>query len=262
VNAVVAERVGVRRGGRPVVHDVDLIVGAGAWVALVGPNGAGKSSLLHAIAGLVPHTGSLRVHDLDPRRGRRRAVSRVIALVPQRPVIPEGVDVRSYVILGRNPHLGRFTSAGAEDRRIVEDALARLDLLDLAGRHATDLSGGELQRVVLARALAQQPRVLLLDEPTTALDLGHQQEVLDLVDALRVESGITVLCALHDLTLAAQYAHRLVLLDRGRVREDGSPRDVLDARLLSDVYRARVEVLGHPGGPVVLPVREASERDQ
>lgn len=258
MNAVVAEGVGVARGGRPVVHDVDLAVAVGAWVALVGPNGAGKSSLLHAIAGLVPHTGSLRVHDLDPRRARRRIVARILALVPQRPVIPEGVDVRGYVALGRNPHLGRFTSAeGPEDWRIVEDALARLDLLDLAARHATELSGGELQRVVLARAIAQQPRVLLLDEPTTALDIGHQQEVLDLVDALRVEADITVLCALHDLTLAAQYAQRLVLLDRGRVREDGPPSEVLDARLLSEVYRARVEVLGHPGGPVVLPVRQS-----
>jgi iron complex transport system ATP-binding protein len=160
------------------------------------------------------------------------------------------------VTLGRNPHLGRFTSAeGPEDRRIVDDALAHLDLLDLGRRHATELSGGELQRVVLARAIAQQPRVLLLDEPTTALDIGHQQEVLDIVDRLRADAGITVLCALHDLTLAAQYAHRLVLLDHGRVREDGAPADVLDARLLSDVYRARVEVLDHPGGPVVLPVR-------
>jgi iron complex transport system ATP-binding protein len=256
MNAVVAEGVGVQRGGRPVVHDVDLQIAAGTWLALVGPNGAGKSSLLHAIAGLVPHTGSLLVHDLDPYRGRRRIVSRLIALVPQRPVIPEGVSVRAYVTLGRNPHLGRFTSAeGPEDRRIVEDALAHLDLLDLGRRHATELSGGELQRVVLARAIAQQPRVLLLDEPTTALDIGHQQEVLDIVDRLRADAGITVLCALHDLTLAAQYAHRLVLLDHGRVREDGAPADVLDARLLSDVYRARVEVLDHPGGPVVLPVR-------
>jgi iron complex transport system ATP-binding protein len=257
MNAVVAERVGVRRGTRAVVHDVDLQIPVGAWLALLGPNGAGKSSLLHAIAGLIPHTGSLRVHDLDPHRGRRRAVSRLIALVPQRPVIPEGVPVRAYVTLGRNPHLGRFTAAeGPEDRRIVEDALARLDLLDLASRHATELSGGELQRVVLARALAQEPRVLLLDEPTTALDIGHQQDVLDTVESLRVDSGITVLCALHDLTLAAQYANRLVLLDHGRIREDGAPVDVLDARVLSEVYRARVEVLDHPGGPVVLPVRQ------
>ena len=193
MNPVVAERVSVARG-RPVVHDVDLTVAMGDWVALVGPNGAGKSSLLHAIAGLVPHIGTLRVHDLDPRRGRRRTVARILALVPQRPVIPEGIAVRAYVALGRNPHLGRFTTAeGPEDRRIVEDALARLDLLGLAARLATELSG-ELQRVVLARAIAQQPRVLLLDEPTTALDIGHQQEVLDLVDALRIDAGITVLC--------------------------------------------------------------------
>ncbi len=258
MNPVVAEGVSVARGGRPVVHDIDLTVAMGDWVALVGPNGAGKSSLLHAIAGLVPHIGLLRVHDLDPRRGRRRTVARILALVPQRPVIPEGIDVRAYVALGRNPHLGRFTTAeGPEDRRIVEDALARLDLLGLATRLATELSGGELQRVVLARAIAQQPRVLLLDEPTTALDIGHQQEVLDLVDALRIDAGITVLCALHDLTLAAQYAQRLILLDRGRVREDGPPATVLDAGLLSEVYRARVEVIGHPGGPVVLPVRQS-----
>lgn len=254
--ALVAEQVSVDRGGVRVVDAVDLVVPRGEWVAVVGPNGAGKTSFLHAVAGLVPRaSGRLRVMGLDPAGARRREVARVVALVPQRAVVPEGVTVSQLVSLGRTPHIGRFGRDGAGDRAVVQDALARLELEHLAGRAADRLSGGELQRVVLARALAQQPAVLLLDEPTSALDLGHQQSVLDLVDGLRRDHGITVLSALHDLTLAAQYAHRLVLLDSGRLLVDDAPAAVLSAGRLADVYGARVEVLQVRGRPAVVPVR-------
>ena len=181
----------VDRGGVRVVTDVDLVVEPGEWVAVVGPNGAGKTSLLHAVAGLIPATGHLRVGGLDPAHAPRRRMARAVALMPQRPVVPEGISVRELVALGRTPHLRRFGTESAADRDAVERTLDRLDLSELADRPALGVSGGELQRVVLARALAQEPQVLLLDEPTSALDIGHQQSVLDLVGAMRLQDELT-----------------------------------------------------------------------
>jgi iron complex transport system ATP-binding protein len=253
--------VSVERGGRRVVTDVDLVVEQGDWVAIVGPNGAGKTSLLHAVAGLIPAIGGLRVGGLDPGRAPRRQVARVVALMPQRPIVPEGTTVRELVALGRTPHLGRFRTETAADRDAVERTLSRLELTEFAERPALGLSGGELQRVVLARALAQEPRVLLLDEPTSALDIGHQQSVLDLVSSLRRQDGLTVVAAMHDLTLAGQYGRRVVLIHEGRLVADGTPADVLKPNRLSEVYGARVEVLPRAGGPAVVPVPSHANAD-
>ena len=253
--AVACRDLHVARDNTPVLHGVDLSVPAGAWVSLVGPNGSGKTTLLFALAGLISSTGHLEVEGVTPRRGGRRRVARTVALMPQRPVVPEGVTARELISLGRTPHIPRFGTESAHDVVVVDTVIDRLDLHDLAGRIATTLSGGELQRVVLGRALAQQPRVLLLDEPTSALDIGHQQQVLDLVDSLRRETGLTVIAAMHDLTSAAQYGERLVLLDRGRVVADGRPGEVLTAERIAQVYGARVEVVGRTDGPAVLPVR-------
>jgi iron complex transport system ATP-binding protein len=247
--------VGVVRGGVRVVTDVDLVVEPGEWVAVVGPNGAGKTSLMHAVAGLIPATGHLRVGGLDPAHAPRRRMARVVALMPQRPVVPEGISVRELVALGRTPHLRRFGTETAADRDAVERTLDRLELTELADRPALGVSGGELQRVVLGRALAQEPQVLLLDEPTSALDIGHQQSVLDLVGAMRLQDELTVVAAMHDLTLAGQYGRRIVLLHQGRVVADASPAEVLRPSLLAEVYGARVEVLQREHGPAVLPVR-------
>ncbi|QMU22788.1 ABC transporter ATP-binding protein [Gordonia rubripertincta] len=244
------------RGGVEVLHDIDLEVGSGAWVSLVGPNGSGKTTLLHALAGLVASTGRIDVAGVDPGRARRREIARAVALMPQRPIVPEGTSVRELIGLGRTPHIARFGSETRSDREVVDDVIERLDLEEFANRSASALSGGELQRVVLARALAQQPRVLLLDEPTSALDIGHQQQVLDLVDSMRRASDLTVIAAMHDLTSAAQYGQRLVLLDRGRIVADGPPAEVLTAERLRDVYAAKVEVLDRRDGPAVLPVRD------
>jgi iron complex transport system ATP-binding protein len=249
----------VDRGGVQVVTDVDLVVEPGDWVAVVGPNGAGKTSLLHAVAGLIPATGSVRVGGLDPVRASRRRTARVVALMPQRPVVPEGTSVREMVALGRTPHLRRFGTETAADRDAVERTLHRLELIELADRPAVGLSGGELQRVVLGRALAQQPQLLLLDEPTSALDIGHQQSVLDLVNRMRLQDELTVIAAMHDLTLAGQYGRRVVLLHQGRVVADASPAEVLRPARLSEVYGARVEVLHREDGPAVLPVRRPHE---
>lgn len=245
------------RGGVEVLHDVDLEIGSGAWVSLVGPNGSGKTTLLHALAGLVASTGRIDVAGVDPGRARRRETARAVALMPQRPIVPEGTSVRELIGLGRTPHIARFSGETRSDREVVDDVIERLDLQEFANRSASALSGGELQRVVLARALAQQPRVLLLDEPTSALDIGHQQQVLDLVDSMRRASELTVIAAMHDLTSAAQYGQRLVLLDRGRIVADGPPAEVLTAERLRDVYAAKVEVLDRRDGPAVLPVRDS-----
>jgi iron complex transport system ATP-binding protein len=245
----------VERGGVEVVHDVDLVVEPGDWVAVVGPNGAGKTSLLHAVVGLVPAGGTVAVAGLDPRVVHRREVARVAALMPQQPVVPAGITVRELVTLGRTPHLRRFGTETAADRAAVERTLRRLELQELADRAASGLSGGELQRAVLGRSLAQEPQLLLLDEPTSALDIGHQQGVLDLVDRMRVQDGLTVIAAMHDLTLAGQYGRRVVLMHQGRVVADAGPSEVLQPERLAQVYGARVEVLPRHGGPAVLPVR-------
>ena len=253
--AVTCRDLRVARDRTPVLHGIDVTVPAGEWVSLVGPNGSGKTTLLFALAGLIPAAGHIEVEGVTPRRGGRRHVARTVAMMPQRPVVPEGVTARELIALGRTPHIPRFGTESAHDVVVVDTVIDRLDLHDLAGRIATTLSGGELQRVVLARALAQQPRVLLLDEPTSALDIGHQQQVLDLVDSLRRESGLTVVAAMHDLTSAAQYGQRLVLLDGGRVVADGPPAEVLTAERIAQVYDARVEVLDRPAGRAVLPLR-------
>lgn len=256
---VACKSVSAKRGGVEVLHDIDLVVSAGTWVSLVGPNGSGKTTLLHSIAGLVDATGDISVAGVTPRKSGRRAVARAVALMPQRPIVPDGVTVRELIRLGRTAHIPRFGSEKAHDLEIVDRVIARLELEDFAPRSATALSGGELQRVVLARALAQQPDVLLLDEPTSALDIGHQQQVLDLVDSMRCEESLTVIAAMHDLTSAAQYGQRLVLLDRGRIVADGPPAEVLTADRIAQVYGARVEVLDRRDGRAVLPLRERED---
>ncbi|BBX27718.1 ABC transporter ATP-binding protein [Mycolicibacterium alvei] len=261
--AVTCADLTVVRREATVLDAVNLTVSAGEWVSVVGPNGAGKTTLLHVLAGLVPDakvSGRVRVTGLDPLAVRRRQIAAAVALMPQRPIVPEGVSVTELIDLGRTPHTSRFGASSAVDRDVVAGVIERLDLRDIAARPATELSGGELQRVVLARALAQQPSVLMLDEPTSALDVGHQQQVLELVDALRVADGITVIAAMHDLTLAGQYAERMVMLAAGRVVADGTPAEVLTAQRIAEVYQARVEVVERGGGVAVLPVRDRARR--
>ena len=247
------ERVAVELGGRNVVDGVSFTVGHGEWVALIGPNGAGKTTLLRAVAGLVSHDGVISVDGEPAQKLGRRELARRVALVPQVPLMPGGMTVREYVLLGRTPYV---PYAGRESRRdlsVTEDALARLDLVGLAGRSLGTLSGGERQRAVLARALAQDAPLLLLDEPTTALDAGRQQEALELIDALRLDAGLTVLAAMHDLTLAGQYASRLLLLSGGRIVAHGAPAEVLTEPLIAEHYGATVRV---DESLAVVPVRK------
>jgi iron complex transport system ATP-binding protein len=255
VSALTAAELRVRLGAAVPVDGVSLRVEAGGWLAVLGPNGAGKSTLLRALAGLLPYQGSVTLDPAPAGRGRRE-LARVLAYVAQQPALPPDVSVRGYVLLGRTPYLGYLGNPGRADREIADAALDRLELAGFAGRRLGTLSGGERQRVALARALAQQPRVLLLDEPTSALDLGHQQQVLELVDRLRRQEGLTVVSTLHDLTAAAQYAERLVLLDRGRVAAAGTPAEVLTADRVRAVYHALVSVSSDTvGRPVLTPLR-------
>jgi iron complex transport system ATP-binding protein len=256
MSSVVLKDVVVRYGEAVAVGGVDLTVDTGAWVCLIGPNGAGKTSLLHAVAGLVPHEGTVQVDgvSLDGLAPLPRA--RVVALVPQRPVIPEDITVTDYALLGRTPHIRRFAVETRDDRDVVARVLERLELTAFASRLLGKLSGGELQRVLLARALAQQSPVLLLDEPTSALDLGHQQQVLHLVDELRRDLGLTVITTMHDLTLAGAHADTLVLLDGGQAVASGPPDVVLTAPLLRRYYHTDIEILTASDGTIaVVPLR-------
>lgn len=246
-------------GGQRVVEGLSVAIGAGEWVALIGPNGAGKTTALRAAAGLVPYTGSVEVAGAEVASTPQRRLARELALVPQIPVTPLGLRVREYVLLGRTPYIPYFGSESRADLDACARALRRLDLERFAERELGTLSGGERQRAVLARALAQEPSLLLLDEPTSALDIGRQQSVLELVDCLRRDYRLAVVVAMHDLTLAAQYADRLLLLSAGHVVAEGAPREVLTEWNVGEHYRARVELVAAAGGaPAVIPKRPAA----
>jgi iron complex transport system ATP-binding protein len=248
--------VSVSLDGTPVVKAVSCTAEGGGWLALIGPNGAGKSTLMRAMAGLVPYSGSVTVGGAEARTMKARERARLLAYVPQEPVLPPDLTVSQYVMLGRTPHLSYLAVPGQRDRERARAAMERLDVARFAGRRLARLSGGERQRAVLARALAADPSVLLLDEPTSMLDVGHEQQVLELVDALRRDTGLTVVSTLHDLTLAGQYAEQLVMLNAGQVVAAGRPAAVLTAALIETVYAASVTVgLGPDGRPVVSPRR-------
>ncbi|HYP54916.1 MAG TPA: ABC transporter ATP-binding protein [Solirubrobacterales bacterium] len=255
---IAVDGVGVELGGRAVLEDVTLTVAEGGWTMLIGANGAGKTTLLRVVSGAVDCRGRLAVAGRDPRRTSVSRRARDVAIVWQSPLLPLDMSVRTYVMLGRTPHLGMLGRAGARDRKATVEALRRLDLEQLAERRLGALSGGERQRATLARALAQEAPVLVLDEPTTALDVGRQQEALDLVRELREERRLTVLGAMHDLTLAGQYADDLALLDGGRLVRHGPPAEVLTRELIGRHYRARVDVIEAHGAPVVLPVGQGA----
>jgi iron complex transport system ATP-binding protein len=228
--AIAARDVTVTLGGARVLDGVSLDVTEGEWLALLGPNGAGKTTLVRALSGTVKHGGCIAFGDdasAAPRGPRERA--RRIAVVPQTPAIPPGITAFEYVLLGRTAHQGLRLSASLDDRRRSLAVLQRLDLERFAQRDLGTLSGGERQRVVLARALVADAPVLVLDEPTAALDLGHQFEILELLAELQQERGLTVVTTLHDLGIAGQFGDRLAVLSEGRLVAHGAPSEVLTA---------------------------------
>ncbi len=257
MSAIVLDRVEVRYGDQLALAPYSGRVEPGEWIGLIGPNGAGKSSLLKAIAGLVRATGSILVGDVVLDGGDPRGRARQVAYVAQEPLIPDDMNVFDYVLLGRTPYIGYFGAESAHDRDVVRGVIDRLRLGAFADRMLGSMSGGERQRAVLARALAQEAPVLLLDEPTSALDIGHQQQALELVTELREHQAITVISAMHDLTLAGTYANRLVMLDQGDVVASGPAVEVLTAERLGEVFHVCVTVDVDPsdGAVIVVPRR-------
>ena len=257
------EGLSVSYGSAPVLTGVDLSVAPGEWVGVIGPNGAGKSTLLKAVAGLVDLTGRVFLSGQRQRDLDRRSLARSVAYVPQDPVMPVGMNVAEYLLLGRNAHIAYLRTESRQDLEVTSAVLEELDLSTLADRMLDSLIGGERQRAVLGRALVQEAPILLLDEPTSALDVGHQQQVLELVERLRTERELVVLSAMHDLTLAAQFADRLLLLAAGQTVALGAARAVLTEQRLEQHYGARVRVLDdEDGGVIVVPVRSRRAGDR
>lgn len=258
-DGMAVEQVSFSRKGRPILNRIDLKIGNRELIGLIGPNGAGKSTLLKLLAKLLtPTGGAIFLDGKDLKEWHPREVARRVAYLPQGPAIESPFPCREVVLMGRYAHLGRFDREGMRDHEVVREAMRLTETAPLADRPVTELSGGELQRVLIARTLAQEARSLLLDEPTANLDPQHQLGLVELVASL-VEKGISVLMALHDLHLAARYCHRLVLIHQGEVISDGTPRAVLTEENLRRVYGIEAEIVLHPTlhYPVVTPLAVA-----
>ncbi len=246
----------VAYASRRILEGVSLDVEGGQIVALIGPNGAGKSTLIRAVSGVVPiQSGKISIDGADLERLSTVERARQLAVVPQARNLPPAFTVYESILLGRTPYLGWFGRAGAEDHARVRQALERTQMLSLADRRVGELSGGEQQRVLLARALAQDTPVMLLDEPITHLDLQHQERIIRLLHELRADKKMAILMVLHDLNLAGMYADRIALLVEGRLQAAGTPSEVLTEANLTRVYGIHVRVIPHPdyGSPLVLP---------
>jgi iron complex transport system ATP-binding protein len=252
-----ARGVSLGYGGRVVVEDLDLDVLDGGVTAVIGPNGCGKSTLLRALGRLLrPRSGQVLLDGRQIDRLPTREVARTLGVLPQSPVAPEGLTVGDLVTRGRHPHQAWFRQWSRDDESVVAEAMAWTGVLDLADRPVDELSGGQRQRAWIAMALAQGTELLLLDEPTTHLDLAHAVAILDLVDRLHTDRGRTVVMVLHDLNLAARYADRLVAMRDGRIVAQGTAREVLTADLLAEVFGLRATVLPDPvsDGVLVVPI--------
>ena len=244
--AVEAEAVSFSVEAKALLDRVDVRAGRGQFVGLIGPNGAGKSTLLRTLAGALRHQqGSIRLEASDLRSMTARDVARIVALIPQIAPYTQGFTALELVLMGRYPHLGRFELEGEADDRIARSAMRLTETEELSARTLDTLSGGERQRVFVARALAQRPRILLLDEPTSNLDVLHQLTVLELVRTL-VDGGLTAIAAIHDLNLAARYCDRLVLLSNGRVLTEGRPDEVLEPETIESAFGVRSAVYRDP----------------
>ena len=241
-------------GSRQILHNISLDVQSGEVLALIGPNGAGKSTLIRAASGVIPYAGHVRANgdDFASLNPMRRA--KYIATVPQAVSMPPAFTVWETVLLGRTPYLGFLGQPSQHDEEIARQSLQRVSALLFAERRVGELSGGEQQRILLARALCQSTPILLLDEPTAHLDLQYQVGMLELVVELARKDNLAVLIALHDLNLAAQYADRIALMVAGKIKAIGKPKEVLQPELIAEAYCLPVQVVKHPflDAPLVL----------
>ncbi len=252
-----AEALSLGYDGRRIVEGLDLVVPDGAVTVIVGPNACGKSTLLRALARLMkPEQGVVTLDATDVHRYPSKKLATVLGLLPQQPVAPEGITVTDLVGRGRFPRQGLFRQWTADDDRAVATALRSTDTLDLAERRVEELSGGQRQRVWIAMALAQETDILLLDEPTTFLDVTHQIEVLDLLHELNRERGTTVVMVLHDLNLAARYADHLVVMSEGRIVAVGPPNGVISTAIVKSAFGLDAMVIEDPvsRSPMVVPI--------
>ena len=253
----------VNYGARRILHNVSLDVQSGEVLALIGPNGAGKSTLIRAVSGVIPVAGGkIRTNGDDFASLPTFQRARYIATVPQAVSMPPAYTVWETVLFGRTPHLGFLGQLSSKDEEIARQALARVSALPLADRRIGELSGGEQQRVLLARALCQSTPILLLDEPTAHLDLQYQVSLLELVHELAHQDHLAVLVALHDLNLAAHYADRVALMVAGNIKAIGKPQEVLQPQLIEEAYCLPVQVIRHPflDIPLVLPDKNARNK--
>lgn len=239
---------------RWVLEDISFDVKEGEILGIIGPNGSGKSSLLKLLLRLnIPHKGEILLKDINISLMEQEEIARSIALVPQESTFLFPFTVFGTVLLGRSPHLRGRLFENSHDMKIAIEVMRWMDIEGLGDRPVTEISGGEKQRVIIARALAQEPEILILDEPTASLDIGHQVEIYNLITRLNAEKGLTVIITSHDLNLAAQYCHRLILLNKGRVYANGNPYEVISEENIRNVYGCDVIVDEHPvtGAPRV-----------
>lgn len=245
-------------GDGDVIKGVSLTLNRGEVLGVVGPNGSGKSTLLRGLTRALPtRSGTVRIGHADLAALGPNDVARAMSVIPQAALLPDGFTALEVTLMGRTPYLRLLQSEGVEDLTVARRSMLQTDTLDLAERPVNELSGGERQRVIVARALTQQSPILLMDEPTIHLDIAHQIGLLDLVGELARNQSLSVIAVIHDLTLAAQYCDRLLLLQDGCVSAAGSVDEVLRAEIVEAVYGVRVRILEHPdtGRPVVLPIR-------
>lgn len=243
--------------GRRVIEGLDLGIASGRVSMIIGANACGKSTLLGVLARLHPPLGGLvELDGVDVSTLPRRRFARAVGLLPQHPTAPDGITVAELVSRGRYPHRGVFQRWGTGDSERVDDAMARTGVAELADRPVGDLSGGQRQRAWIAMALAQDPEILLLDEPTTFLDLSHQIEVLDLLRSLNRTAGTTIVVVLHDLNLAARYADDLIVMCQGRIIAHGAPNDVLTSDVVAEAFGLEALVMSDPltATPLIIPV--------
>ncbi len=242
-------------GRHPVMEDITLKVSPGEMVGLIGPNGSGKSTIIKALSHILrPRSGRVTIDGRDISSISRRELACMVGVVPQLPLLPSTFTSFEIVLMGRNPHLGLFQSEGRHDWALAREAMEKTGTWLLANRYVNELSGGEIQCLLIARALVQETKAILLDEPTANLDIGRQVDILDLIKNLCVENNLAVLAAVHDLNLAAQYCDRLLLINDRHIHAQGTPSEVITDKNIREVYGAENCVYTHPvnGLPAVL----------
>jgi iron complex transport system ATP-binding protein len=257
VSPLMIEDVYFSYGPARVVNGVCLEVLSGEMLGIVGPNGSGKTTFLDLVTGILkPLSGHIQVGGLSLGLLSPKERAKRVAMVPQNPVVPQGFTALQVVLMGRNPHLGLLEWESSHDLEVAQRVMELTDTWKLAQRMVASLSGGERQRVFIARSLAQETPILLLDEPTAHLDIGYQSIILDLVHKIRLEMGVTVLVAMHDLSLAGQYCGRIAVLHQGVIHALGCPKEVINAEMVWEVFGSRIVVIQHPvhNTPVVLPI--------